>query len=310
MVRRMKIAILGAGALGCYYGARLVESGQDVCFIMRSAFEHVREHGLHVSSVQGDICLPQAKVARTPEECGPVDLVVVAWKTCCNTEFATALPPLLHEGTRVLTLQNGMGNAEEIARYVPAERVYMGLCFVCCMVKAPGEITHLEGGDIQFAPLMPSDEGLAGAEELAAMFAAAQIRTAAYRHTEQILWCKLTWNIPFNGLCLAHGGIDVEQLFRMPDQVERARKIIEEVCRVAEMRGYPLPMDIVKYQMDRTAAMGPFIPSSAVDYNLGRPIEYDAIWGTPLQRARQVNAPVPHIEELCRDIQRRIHSSR
>lgn len=309
-MRGMKIAVLGAGALGCYYGARLVEAGEDVCFIMRSACEHVQEHGMEITSVEGDIALKQVKATRSPEECGPVDLVVVAWKTCCNPEFAKALPPLLHEGTRIVTLQNGMGNAEEIARYVPAERVYIGLCFVCCMVSAPGRIRHLEGGDIQFAPLAPGDEGLRGAEQLAELFARARIRTRAFMHSEQILWCKLTWNIPFNGLCLAHGGISVEELFRMPDEVERARRIIEEVCATAEQRGYPLPQDIVQYQMDRTAVMGPFIPSSAVDYNLGRPVEYDAIWGTPLARAKEVGADVPLWEALCRDIQARLMMSK
>lgn len=94
----------------------------------------------------------------------------------------------------------------------------------------------------------------------------------------------------------------------MPDQVERARGIIEEVCHTAEKRGFPLPRDIVQYQMDRTAVMGPFIPSSAVDYNLGRPVEYEAIWGAPLRRAQQVQAHVPLWEELCRDIQARLNS--
>lgn len=302
----MKIAILGAGALGCYYGARLAEAGEDVSFIMRSACEHVQQHGLSIRSVEGDISLPHARALRSPEECGPVDLVVVGWKTCCNSQFATALPPLLHERTRVVTLQNGMGNAEEIARYMPAERVFIGLCFVCCMVESPGCINHLEGGDIQFAPLVPGEVGLRGAEELAELFARARIRTRAFMHSEQILWCKLTWNIPFNGLCLAHGGISVEELFRMPEEVERARRIIEEVCTTAEMRGYPLPRDIVEYQMNRTAVMGPFIPSSAVDYNLGRPVEYDAIWGAPLVRAQEVHAPVPLWEQLCRDIRARL----
>ena len=83
----MKIAILGAGALGCYYGARLVEAGNDVSFIGRSVCEPLRANGLHVESVHGDIHLPQVQVCRTAEECGPVDLVVVCWKTTCNDQL-------------------------------------------------------------------------------------------------------------------------------------------------------------------------------------------------------------------------------
>ncbi len=302
----MTIAILGAGALGCYYGARLAEAGHEVRFIMRSAYEPVKEHGLRVSSVEGDIFLPHPQVFRTPESCGPVNLVIVCWKTTCNDKLATALPPLLHEGTRVITLQNGMGNAEAISAIVPAERVFIGLCFVCAMMPEPGNINHLEGGDIQFAPAMPTEEGLLQAEEFASLFAAARIRTRAFLHAEQILWCKLSWNIPFNGLCLAHGGISIRRLFTMPEEVTRARAIMEEVCLTAQMRGYPLPLDIVQQQMERTGRMGEFIPSSAVDYNLGRPVEYQAIWGSTLARAAEVNAPVPVWKKLAADIRARL----
>lgn len=303
----MRIAILGAGALGCYYGARLAEAGHDVCFIGRSVYEPMRRHGLHVESVAGDIHLPAPEVCRRPEDCGAVDLVLVCWKSTCNNLLTTLLPPLLHPGTEVITLQNGMGNAEAISCIVPPEQVFIGLCFVCCMMDEPGRIKHLEGGDVQFAPLSGNAEGEARAAEHAALFAQAGIRTRSFRHTEEILWCKLSWNIPFNGLCLAHGGISVRRLFTMPEEVERAQAIMNEVCHTAEKRGFPLPLDIVQEQMERTARMGDFVPSSAVDYLRGRPVEYQAIWGTPLERAKEAAATVPHWEKLCQDILVRLH---
>lgn len=303
----MKIAILGAGALGCYYGAKLAAAGNDVTFIVRSAYEAMQANGLQVNSVYGDVRIPAPKVCRTPQECGPVDLVIVSWKTCSNSAFATALPPLLKEGTEVITFQNGMGNAEAIAEFVPQENVYIGLCFVCCMMDEPGIITHLEGGNIQFAPLSGTEAGLRRAQDFAALLENAGIPCKAFQHTEQILWTKLTWNIPFNGLCLALGGISVKQLFTMPEQVKRSRAIMEEVCKTAELRGFPLPMDIVEWQMERTSQMGDFIPSSAVDYNKHRPVEYEAIWGEPLRRAHAVNAAVPHWEQLAADIRARLN---
>lgn len=303
----MKIAILGAGALGCYYGARLAEAGNDVCFIGRSVCEPLRTKGLHVQSVHGDIHLPQVQVCQSSAECGPVDLVVVCWKTTCNDQLGASLPALLNENTEVLTFQNGMGNAEAISAYVAAERIYIGLCFVCCMMDTPGEIRHLEGGDIQFAPFVSSPAGSLRAKEFATLFEKAGIITSAYDHAEQIQWCKLTWNIPFNGLCVAHGGISVRKLFTMPGQDERARCIMEEVCAVAEKRGFPLPMDIVHRQMERTRIMGEFIPSSAVDYLRGRAVEYDAIWGSTLARAQEAGVPVPYWSELAADIRARLN---
>lgn len=305
----MKIAILGAGALGCYYGARLAESGHEVCFIGRSVYAPLRAEGLHVKSVHGDIHLPEVLVCRKAEECGPVDLVIVCWKTTCNDQLSNYLPILVNERTEVLTFQNGMGNAEAISAFVPAERVYIGLCFVCCMMDEPGKIRHLEGGDIQFAPYISSTAGSARAREFAAMFEQAGIVSSAFDHAEQIQWCKLTWNIPFNGLCVAHGGISVKTLFTMQGEDERARAIMEEVCQAAEKRGFPLPLDIVHRQMERTRIMGEFIPSSAVDYLRGRPVEYDAIWGSTLERAHAAGVKVPHWDKLAADIRARLDLS-
>lgn len=303
----MKIAILGAGALGCYYGARLQESGQDVSFIVRSEYGYLKEHGLEVKSLHGDISLPQVNVYRDSAEVGPVDLVVVAWKSTANAGFAKALPPLMGPDTVVVTLQNGMGNAEEIAAIIPADRIYVGLCFICAMRAEPGHVNHLEGGNIQFAPFVPSPEGSEKARELSELFAKAGIKTRAFDAAEQIQWYKLVWNIPFNGLCLALGGISIAELYQNPENVARARRIMGEVVQAAKARGYTLPDDLVEFHLSRTESMGSFIPSSAVDYNEGRPIEYTAIWGDPLAKAHQAGASLPEWELLDRDIRKRLN---
>ncbi len=302
----MKIAILGAGALGGYYGARLAEAGHDVCFIMRSAYDTVARNGLRINSIHGNLHLRTPHIARTPEACGPVDLVIVCWKATCNHLLGQALPPLLHKGTEVLTFQNGMGNAEAIARVVAPQHIFVGLCFVCAMMNEPGVIEHSEKGDIQMAPYINGENGFCRAQQLATLFKGTPVNTSCFEHAERILWCKLSWNIPFNGLCLAHGGISIKRLFTMPEEVERARLIMQEVCHTAELRGYPLPQEIVLQQMESTAGMGDFIPSSAVDYNRQRPVEYEAIWGTPLRLALAAKAQVPEWASLAADIRTRL----
>lgn len=302
----MKIAILGAGALGCYYGARLQKSGQDVSFIVRSEYGYLKEHGLEVKSLHGDISLPHVKVYRDAAEVGPADIVIVAWKSTANAGFVKSLPPLMGPGTVVVTLQNGMGNAEEISAIIPETRIYVGLCFICAMRAEPGHVNHLEGGNIQFAPFVPSPEGSAKARELSELFAGAGIKTRAFDEAEQIQWYKLVWNIPFNGLCLALGGISIAELYKKPENVARARRIMEEVVQAAKARGYTLPDDLVEFHLSRTESMGAFIPSSAVDYNEGRPVEYTAIWEAPLSKARQAGASVPEWEQLDKDIRKRL----
>ena len=302
----MKIAILGAGSLGCYYGAMLSQVGFDVSFIMRSAYAEAKDHGLFVRSEGGDIALPDAQLFDSPESCGPVDLIFVCWKSTANAYLKSALPPLLHEKTRVVTLQNGMGNAEAIAELVDSSRVFIGLCYICAMLEGPGRVLHTGPNDVRVAPFVPTEQGLAESQEISDYFSKAGIKSRAMLHAEQALWGKLSWNIPFNGLCLAHGGICIEELFAMPSEVVRARLIMNEVCACAAARGFAPNPDLVESQMARTAKMTTFIPSSALDYLNGRAVEYDAIWGIPLQRAQAVGAQVPYWEALAADIRKRL----
>ncbi|MEG0143525.1 MAG: 2-dehydropantoate 2-reductase [Akkermansia sp.] len=302
----MKIAILGAGALGCYYGARLLASHQDVSFIMRSDYEYVRDHGLQLSSIDGDLELPRVKVFRDTSTVGICDLVILTWKTTANDQLASALPPLLGDNTIVLTLQNGMGNAEALSAFLPQNRIYVGLCGVCAMRNAPGQISHLDGGNIQIAPFIPSPEGTTMANKLAELFQQAKISSKGFDFAEQIQWFKLVWNIPYNGLCLAYGGISVGELYKNPKNIVRVKKIMEDVVRAAQARGYTLPDTLIDFHLERTKVMKEFTPSSAVDYNKGRPIEYHAIWGDPLTKARSAGANIPEWEKLDQEIRQRI----
>lgn len=303
----MKIAILGAGALGCYYGARLQEGGHDISFIMRSAYQKAQEKGLSITSVHGDIHLPQVKVYQDSKELGPVDLVIVSWKTTANTQLAKLLPPLLAPHTKIVTLQNGMGNAEAISAFHPKDHIFIGLCFVCIMQSEAGKINHLEGGKINFAPLVSSPQGFKEAKELAQLFAQCNIITKPYDVAEKVQWFKLIWNIPFNGLCLLHKGISMGQLEQLPGQIDRACGIMKEIIAAAGKRGYQIDPKIIETHLQRNAKMPNFVPSSAVDYQQGRPIEFDAIWSIPLQRAHEAGAATPLWDQLNKELKQLLH---
>src|SRR5512137_65063 len=103
----MRIAVIGAGALGLYYGALLQRAGNEVCFLLRRDFEAITRQGLTVRSISGDFHLDQVRGYRSPGEIGPVDLVLVGLKTFANHRLPELIPPLLGPETRVLTLQNG-----------------------------------------------------------------------------------------------------------------------------------------------------------------------------------------------------------
>ena len=131
---------------------------------MRSDFEAISRGGLKVESVHGNFELPRVQAFRTPGEIGPVDLVIVAWKATANHLLASVLPPLLHAGTQVLTLQNGLGNCEALAEIVGPQRVLGGLCFVCINRISPGLVNHSAGGRMTIGEFLPDGGGRVGGE--------------------------------------------------------------------------------------------------------------------------------------------------
>jgi 2-dehydropantoate 2-reductase len=143
----LKIAVVGCGAVGSFYGAKLARAGHEVHFLLRSDYDTVRRQGVLIRSLEGDFQV-QPQCARRPEEIGPADLVLIGLKTTANEAFAKLLPPLVGSGTAVLTLQNGLGNEEDLARLFPVEQIMGGLCFVCLNRLAPGMIQHIGYGQV------------------------------------------------------------------------------------------------------------------------------------------------------------------
>lgn len=295
------IAIVGSGAIGLYYGGRLAKAGYDVKFLLRGDYDTVVNDGLNCQSVHGDFHLHPVQGYRSSEEIGPVDLVIVAWKATSNAMLAEVLPPLLHAGTQVITLQNGMGNGEAIAAITGAEKVLAALCFVCINRMSPGLIHHTAGGRMAIGEFSP---GIAGrAESIAAMFAAAKVETVVEPNVEETAWKKLIWNVPFNGLAIAEGGKTTDLLLADEAIVAEIRLLMTEVVAAAAARGFELDPKLIEWNIERTRPMGSYRPSSLIDWQEGREVEIDAIWAEPLRRAKSMGLSLPHWERLLSRIQ-------
>lgn len=301
------VAIVGAGAVGGYYGARLAEAGIPVHFLMRSDFSHVSRHGLRVDSIAGDIVLDDVRCARSSGEIGAVDLVIVAWKATSNAHYEQVIRPLLHRDTIILTLQNGLGNTEELARLFGAGRVFGGLCFVCINRIAPGHLVHSASGMVRVGEFENKNGGVSGRlQRLVDMLASGGIDCQAVPNLEQAQWMKLVWNIPFNGLAIAQGGVDTGVLLSSPGMEDRIRTIMREVQTVAAALGHDIPDSFLEKQIELTRPMQAYRPSSMIDYVEGRPVEVDAIWREPVKRAEALGVPMPETTRLLEEIETRL----
>ncbi|HIL73756.1 MAG TPA: 2-dehydropantoate 2-reductase, partial [Verrucomicrobia bacterium] len=195
-----KIAIVGCGAVGSFYGGKLCQAGRDAHFLLRSDYEAVRDNGVHIQSPNGDFHV-RPVAAKSPWEIGRCDLVVVGLKSTANHRLGELLAPLVGEGTVLLTLQNGLGNEAALAKRFPAQSVFGGMCFVCLNRIAPGVVQHLAHGKIVLGRHGGSPDELTGA--IAELIRSTGIPVDVSPDLEKAHWEKLVWNIPFNGLGVA-----------------------------------------------------------------------------------------------------------
>ncbi|PLX83381.1 MAG: 2-dehydropantoate 2-reductase [Desulfuromonas sp.] len=294
----MRIAIIGAGALGLYYGAMLQRAGNEVQFLLRRDFEAVCSRGLTVTSPKGDFHLARVLGFRNPDEMGPADLVLVGLKTIDNERLAELVRPLMQKNTAVLTLQNGLGNEELLAEAFGPERVLGGVAFLCSNRGAPGTVHHLGEGAVRLGEF--SGKFSARAEGLAATFSAAGIPCQSVPDLVKARWEKLVWNIPFNGLC-ALTGKTTSDLLASPAVREQALALMGEVVEAANAQGLSNPIDgnaFCARMMGLTEGMDRYRPSMMIDRQEGRPLELEAIFGTPLRRAAEKGVEMTRVRLL------------
>jgi 2-dehydropantoate 2-reductase len=298
------VAVVGSGAVGLYYGGRLAAAAADVRFLLRSDYAAVKRQGLHCESIHGGFTLPQVNGYQTPEEIGPVDLVIISWKTTANPHLKDVLPPLLHDNTQVLTLQNGLGNCETLADLVGADRVLGALCYICLNRLAPGYVNHSGGGKTSIGEFLPDRRGRS--LEIVRRLLQAGIRAELDEPLEEAQWKKLVWNVPFNGLAIAEGGMTTDRLLASAELEIEIRALMAEIIAAARARGLSLSDELIDYNVNRTRPMGPYRPSSMIDYTEGREVEIGPIWEQPLHFGKQAGVAMPHLETLLQRIRQRL----
>jgi 2-dehydropantoate 2-reductase len=323
----MKIAVVGCGAVGSYYGARLCRAGQDVRFLLRSDYEVVRQKGVAVRSVAGDFHVWPG-CARTPEEIGVSDVVLIALKTTANDQFPKLLPPLVGPHTAVVTLQNGLGNTERLARFFPPQQVLGGLCFVCLNRLEPGVVLHSDYGLIVLGEYQrPSGPRT---RILEAMFRDAGVPCEVTDNLARAQWEKLVWNIPFNGLGVAgvagyealtnpschmshvtcHSAVlTTDKLLADPRWEKLVRELMMEVIRAARALGHEIPDSVAADRIARTRTMGAYKASTLLDFERHQPLELESMFLEPLRQAQSVGVPAPRLTRLC-EVLRELDSSR
>ena len=291
----MKYGIIGSGAIGGYYGAKLAYAGQEVHFLLRSDYEYVRQHGLQVDSCDGSFHLTDVNAYLYTKDMPTCDVVLVCLKSVNNDKLQSLLPPLLHDHTLVVLIQNGIGVEEDVQKMFPGVQLAAGLAFICSAKTEPGRVNHQFYGSINLANYSCRDEALMQA--VVDEFREAGIETGLVEYHEA-RWKKAVWNMPFNGMTVAlHTQTD--QLLKNPSTRQLIREQMMEVVRAAQHLGVKnVDADFVDKMMAMTDSMVPYSPSMRLDYDFHRRMEIYYLYTRPLQIAREAGCPMPKLEML------------
>jgi 2-dehydropantoate 2-reductase len=302
----LRIAIVGAGALGLYYGALLQRSGEDVHFLLRSDYDAISKHGLMIRSINGDFTLPKVQGYLNPEDIGKVDLVLVGLKTFANDRYPELIGALMGRQTEILTLQNGLGNEEALAAVFGGERIIGGVAFLCSNRGEPGEVHHLGAGRIVLGEFRRLDQSRL--ERLAEIFERAGVPCQTTGDLMRARWEKLVWNIPFNGLC-ALLQQPVNQLLAQGACRKLVRELMLEVIAAANRQELlsPIGEGFADAMLEFTDKMGEYRPSMQIDREEGRPLEISAILRVPLSYAQKQGVAMPRVEMLATLLEQATH---
>jgi 2-dehydropantoate 2-reductase len=296
----MHVAIVGSGAVGGYYGARLARAGQFVTFLARGAhLDAIRARGLAIRSPLGDFTV-DAAATDDASAVGPVDLVILAVKAYDNDTALPMLPPMVGPGTVVLTLQNGVDSVDQVASVVGRPAVIGGATYIATAIASPGVIeqTGVHGrivfGEV-FDPLRGVSERVGRIHEA---FTAADIQSEPVPDARVPLWSKFIYLAAFAGFTGA-ARLPIGPLWAQPGFPALFLRAAGEIETVARAAGVAVPAgvkdDIAKY----IESIPPTTRSSLlIDLQQGKRIEIEALLGSVVRRGRAVGVETPIMEAL------------
>lgn len=291
----MKYAIIGTGAIGGFYGARLDKAGFEVHFLLHTDYQYVVDHGLTIDSCDGNFTLPSPKVYDSTSDMPQCDVVIVALKTTQNHLLPSLLPPLLKPDTIILLIQNGIGVEADVQQLFPSQPIAAGMAFICSAKAGPGHINHQFYGNINIGNY--SCHNPQRYNQMLADFRAAGIGAADVDYLEA-RWKKAVWNMPFNGMTVALNTTTNRLL-----SCESTHRLIYdqmlEVIGAAQALGVKnLDTRFADKMIANTIKMPPYSPSMKLDFDFHRPMEINYLYTRPIAEARAAGFAMPKLEML------------
>ncbi len=291
-----KALIIGAGAIGVFYGSLLAKAGAEVAVVCRSEYEHVKQHGFFIDSRElGSWTFTPSQVLKnTAEYVGAADYILLCTKVIPPVDRVALIRPVVTADTAIVFIQNGVEIEQEIVSAFPGNEIISGLAYICCNQIRNGEILHLAYGRLTLGNLPGYVSNKT--TELCDLIRQSGIECIATRNIVTERWKKCVWNAPFNPLSVLSGGLSTLDILH--SQEAFVRNIMLDICRIAKAAGYQLPEDIIDINIKNTYAMPPYKTSMLLDFENGHPMETEAILGNAVRVAKQAGISSPYLDSV------------
>jgi len=295
----MKIAVVGVGAMGSVYAGLLADAGNEVWAIdiREDHLNAIREQGLRIEGASGDRIVKQLNVSTRAADVGSCDLVIIATKASGIESAARCIPPLLHNDTLILTIQNGLGAAERICQYLPPDNILLGVAGgFGASLKAPGHVHH---NGMELIRVGEMKGGLTSrVERVVDVWQTAGFTVKGYEDIHQLIWEKFVCNVTFSAPCAVFG-CTIEEVMSDPHAWTIARGCGLEAYAVSQAKGISMSFDDPeKYITAFGQKLPKARPSMLLDHLERRPSEIDAINGMVPVVANEVGLRAPYNEVM------------
>lgn len=291
-----KVLIVGAGAIGGFYGGLLAKAGADISVVCRSDYHIVKQQGYRIESHALGCWqfMPNQILRHTSEYQGQPDYLILCTKVTPDIDRVALIRDAVTPHTAIVLIQNGVEIEQELQQAFPDNLLISGLAFICCNRLAPGEISHLAYGKLILGNLSEIDEPKT--QYLRDLFLRAGIECLVSADIFASRWQKCVWNAPFNPLSVLSGGLATQAILQ--NQENFVRRVMQEVCSIAEACGHQLPADIVENHIALTRDMPPYKTSMLLDFERGHTMETEAILGNAVRAAERQGVDCPCLQSL------------
>jgi 2-dehydropantoate 2-reductase len=294
------LLVIGAGAIGAFFGSALARQGMKVSVVCRSDYSAVSKTGFHIRSpLLGEHRFMPERVFASPQEAGPrFDFVLLSTKVLEDSNRAELLRPVVGEQTTIVLIQNGIDIEPEVHAAFASNELLSGVAFIAVSRAGPGEIHHQSVGSLTLGRFPNGTTN--SAQHLAALYEASGIPCKVTNDIVTARWQKALWNATFNPISVMGGGLDTAMILRTEQDRALVRTAMLEVAQVAAAAGHPVPLEMIDKLIEGTRAMPPYKSSMALDFENGREMELEALIGNVVRAAGQHGVAIPTLETIYR----------